>query len=79
MSRSHIQHRYDQPTRVDPRMDHYVERLCEQGCRAVLGYIEALRAGRDMPEFQGLDRAGRARLQAELENIMAVYEGRCRL
>ena len=79
MSPNSLQHRYDPPTRTDSRIDQYVERLCEQGCRAVLGYIEALRAERDLPEFQGLDRAERARLQTELETIMAVYEGRCRL
>ncbi|MFA7386040.1 MAG: hypothetical protein WCZ87_00110 [Thiohalobacteraceae bacterium] len=79
MSRSPFQHSYDPQIRTDSRIDQYVEHLCEQGCRAVLGYIEALRAERDLPEFQGLDRTARARLQTELETIMAVYEGRCRL
>jgi hypothetical protein len=62
-----------------PRVERRVERLCEQGCRAVLGYIEALRAGRDLPEFAGISAADRTEVLRELEGIMSVYHSRCRL
>lgn len=64
-------------TRTHLCVDQHVERLCERGCRAVFGYIEALRAGRDLPEFAGMSAAERVALLHELETIMAVYAERC--
>lgn len=61
------------------KIDQHVEALCEHGCRAVLNYIEALHAGRELPEFAALNSIERGQLCIELEAIMAVYENRCRL
>jgi len=36
-------------------------------------YIQALRDGRPLPQFEGLDAGERRLLQQELESIMAVY------
>jgi hypothetical protein len=59
-------------------IDQRVEALCEQGCRAVRAYIEALRVDEDLPEFAGLDAGERGQLRAELETIMAAYGDVCR-
>lgn len=60
-------------------IDKQVETLCEQGCSAVLDYIEALQAGQTRPEFADLDSAERDLLRRELQAIMAIYNNRCRL
>ena len=66
-------------TRRNAAIDKRVETLCEQGCRAVLDYIEALQAGQTRPEFADLDGAERDLLRRELQAIMAIYNNRCRL
>lgn len=60
------------------KLDQRVEALCKEGCKAVHGYIKALRNGIDLPQFTGLNNAERLRLRAELEAIMAVYGDVCR-
>lgn len=60
-------------------IDKHVEILCEQGCRAVLDYIEALQAGQSRPEFADLDAPERELLRRELQAIMSIYNNRCRL
>lgn len=55
------------------RVDRRVEALCGHGCGAVREYIQALRDGRPLPQFEGLDAGERRLLQQELESIMAVY------
>ena len=54
-----------------------VERLCDKGCRAVWSDIEALEAGRALPEVEGLNREEIALVIAELKSIMSVYAGSC--
>ena len=60
-------------------IDQCVDTLCKHGCRAVRGYIEALRAGEDLSQFAGLDAAERGLLRQELESIMAVYGDSCQI
>lgn len=60
-------------TTGNPGVDRRVEELCAHGCRAVRDYIQALREGRALPQFEGLDIGERRLLQRELEAIMAVY------
>jgi hypothetical protein len=62
-------------TTGNAHIDERVETLCEHGCGAVREYIEALRAGRELPHFVGLDAVERDVLCRELEAIMAVYGG----
>ena len=62
-------------TTGDASVDRRVEELCEHGCGAVREYIQALRDGRPLPQFDGLDAVQRRRLQRELKAIMAVYGG----
>ena len=62
---------------TDPALARAIERVCALGCRRVWGVIEALREGRERPEYTGLDAGQRRALLAELESIMAVYR-RCR-
>lgn len=57
----------------NPKVDRCIEALCMHGCRAVRGYIEALRAGREQPQWTDLNYAERRLLCEELEGIMAVY------
>lgn len=51
-----------------------VEQLCQQGCEQVYEYIDALRAGRQLPETGLLTPGDRQRVLEELLSIMAVYE-----
>ena len=60
-------------------LDQRVENLCEHGCGAVRGYIDALRRGQELPQFAGLDRAECELLRRELEAIMAVYGNKCEI
>lgn len=59
------------------RVDICLEKLCNQGCQSVWGYIDALEAGRRLPETRGLDPQEVRQLVRELKAIMAVYEGNC--
>lgn len=63
----------------NPKIDQCIDALCADGCRAVRDYIEALHAGRELPQYAGLDSEERARLCAELESIMTVYGNGCRV
>ena len=54
-----------------------VENLCKKGCRAVWADIDALEAGRRLPETAGLSHAERKVVVEELKSVMAVYEGSC--
>ncbi|MGA7801415.1 MAG: hypothetical protein WCC36_11455 [Gammaproteobacteria bacterium] len=58
------------------KVERCVEQLCNDGCQAVWGYIEALETGRDLPQASELNGAERQYLLAELQAIMAVYERR---
>ena len=63
----------------DPRVDACVEALCAKGCRQVRQDIAALEAGASLPEVADLTPEQRARVLAELKQIMAVYGDACRL
>ncbi|MGB5761966.1 MAG: hypothetical protein WBM58_05390 [Sedimenticolaceae bacterium] len=54
-----------------------VEHLCKKGCRAVWSDIDALEAGRPLPEVDGLSAAEREAVIVELKSVMAVYHGSC--
>jgi len=54
-----------------------VERLCRKGCRAVWADIDALEAGKSLPEVRGLSRSEIRAVVGELKDVMAVYEGNC--
>ena len=51
-----------------------VESLCQNGCKAVWGYIETLEAGKQLPETMHLDDEQRKEVLKELNAVMAVYE-----
>lgn len=54
-----------------------VERLCRKGCRAVWSDIDALEAGKPLPEVQGLSQSEVRAVVGELRAVMAVYEDSC--
>ena len=54
-----------------------VESLCQKGCRAVWSDIDALEAGKALPEVDGLSRPEIETVIAELKSIMMVYAGSC--
>jgi len=60
-----------------PTVEHCIEALCHQGCRAVWGQIATLEKGDSLPETEGLSREETAYVLAELKTIMAVYGDRC--
>jgi len=62
---------------LNHRVEHAVELLCHQGCRAVWGVIDALEHGRTLPETAGLDTAELRAVLNELKAIMAVYGDSC--
>ena len=59
------------------RIEQSVENLCRKGCRAVWADIDALEAGRRLPETAGLSAVERQAVIDELKAVMAVYEGSC--
>lgn len=59
------------------RVDQCVERLCQKGCRAVWSDIDALEAGRSLPEAAGLSPGEVKAVIRELKAVMAVYRGTC--
>ncbi len=61
------------------KLDQRVELLCQDGCRAVRDYIEALQAGQLLPQFADLDMHERELLLRELQAIMSVYGDSCSL
>ena len=54
-----------------------VEKVCHKGCRAVWSDIDALEAGRKLPEVHGLTPLEIQAVVHELKAVMAVYEGSC--
>ena len=62
---------------LNHRVEHAVELLCHQGCRAVWGVIDALESGQTLPETAGLDSAEIGEVLSELKAIMSVYAGSC--
>jgi hypothetical protein len=59
------------------RVEQSLEHLCRKGCRAVWSDIDALEAGRPLPEVDGLSSAEREAVIVELKSVMAVYRGTC--
>lgn len=59
------------------RIDDCIEALCNKGCSAVWGYIEALEAGTSLPETQELNATERQTVLIELKSVMSVYQGSC--
>ncbi len=62
-----------------PRIDRVIDRICDEGCRAVTRYIARLKNGEEDPHWQDLDAVERDILLRELESVMAVYGGCCRV
>lgn len=58
-------------------VDHCVEALCQKGCSAVWGDIEALESGVRLPETAGLSRSEIQAVIHELKSVMSVYRGTC--
>lgn len=54
-----------------------VEKLCHKGCRAVWSDIDALEAGKKLPEVEGLSVTEVDAVISELKSIMSVYQGTC--
>ena len=63
-------------TQSTPPVEQAIDAICALGCDVVRAYILALGNGETRPEYATLDAAQRASLLAELQAIMAVYEGR---
>ena len=59
------------------RVEARVEAVCQKGCRQVRRDIATLLGGGEIAEAWGLSPTERARLLAELEQIMAVYGDTC--
>jgi len=55
------------------RIDHYVEILCEKGCREVWLDIQRLEAGESVAEVNDLAPDERRAVLQELKDVMAVY------
>jgi hypothetical protein len=60
--------------------DHHLQRiidtLCNDGCKAVSGYINEMEAGHYPELMQSLSNSQKQTILAELKSIMAVYD-RC--
>ena len=63
---------------LNRQVEHAVELLCHQGCKAVWGVIHALERGETLPETAGLDDVEVEAVVGELKAIMSVYVGKCR-
>ena len=64
---------------LNRQVEHAVELLCQQGCRAVWDVIGALEGGEALPETAALDEVEVAAVVRELKAIMSVYAGNCRV
>jgi hypothetical protein len=58
-------------------VDHCIEQVCQKGCSSVWSDIEALEAGKAIPEVEGLDEGQRAEVLVKLKSVMSVYKGTC--
>ena len=58
-------------------LEAHVERLCNDGCYRVHGYINALGQGKPVPGCDELSEHERRQVKHELETIMAVYDRPC--
>jgi len=63
-------------TQLTPPVEQAIDAICALGCDVVRAYILALGKGETRTEYAALDAAQRASLLAELQEVMAVYEGR---
>jgi hypothetical protein len=63
---------------LNRQVEHAVELLCQQGCRAVWGVIGALERGESLPETTDLDAAEVEAVVRELKAVMSVYADNCR-
>ncbi len=63
-------------TMLKPELQTVVEKLCEDGCKAVNQYIDAIQAGDYPAALRKLDHQDCDAILAELKSIMAVYERR---
>lgn len=59
------------------QIDHYIEILCQKGCRSVRDDIKLLEQGVILPELKVLDDLSRKKVLKELRAIMAVYGESC--
>ncbi|SCZ67506.1 hypothetical protein [Thiohalomonas denitrificans] len=59
------------------RIDACVEVLCQKGCRAVWGAIDAMEQGEPLPETAHLEAIEHWAVLDELKNVMAVYGRSC--
>ena len=64
---------------LNRQVEHAVELLCQQGCRAVWGVIGALERGEALPETAALDEVEVEAVVRELKAIMSVYADNCRV
>ena len=70
-------HSSGEPALNHRRVEQCVEKLCHKGCRAVWSDIDALEAGKTLPEVKGLSAAEVDSVIAELKSVMSVYRGTC--
>lgn len=63
-------------TSDDPKLNDYLDHLCNQGCTVVRETIEQMEAGDAVPELASLKPSEQQRLLQELKAIMAVYDSR---
>jgi len=61
------------------RLDHYVEQICQRGCKAVSRDIRLLEQGGVPAGIEALAQDERTALLVELKSVMAVYGERCPL
>jgi hypothetical protein len=61
------------------QVEHSIELLCHKGCQSVWGVIDALEQGEELEETRGLTADEVVEVVTELKQIMAVYEGSCKL
>jgi len=61
---------------LKPELQTVVEKLCEDGCKAVNQYINAIQSGDYPAPLRKLDHRDCDAILAELKSIMAVYDRR---
>jgi len=61
---------------IGPELQQVIDTLCNDGCKAVSSYIQAMEAGEYPACMQSLNGAEKQKILAELKSIMAVYD-RC--